>query len=217
MVIFFLIVTTVAVRKGILRVLPQLFLENIQTLAVLLLNVGAETKTHWLYGLLPAVWASLVVFTSSRAVFVWSRCEIVPAFRGIGWKVVPGAVPAIDRPVVPSCAKRCKIDWIPVSPGGIVGLFILDSSTPASWALHWFCPALLSLSGATAGVFCKRWGGLKGCVFEASCTGYWHLPPCNLYAGYGSGTSLTVHSLMQISPDGNRLEISLRLFRALVC
>ena len=167
MVIFFLIVTTVAVSKGILSADAAAVLEKYPNLAGLL-NVGAETKTHW------AVWAITSGLSFAGGVYIILSGvrlivgEIVPAFRGIAEKLVPGAVPAIDCPVVfPYAPNAVLIGFLVSFLGGIVGLFILGfiDSSIMSVALilpgvipHFFC-------GATAGVFANAEGGLKGCVF----------------------------------------------------
>ena len=93
--------------------------------------------------------------------------EIVPAFRGIAEKLVPGAVPAIDCPVVfPYAPNAVLIGFLVSFAGGIVGLLILiafnASIAPVALILpgvvpHFFC-------GASAGVFGNAEGGWRGCV-----------------------------------------------------
>lgn len=167
MVVFFLIVTAVAVGKGILDADPNAILETYPNLAGLL-NVGAETKTHW------AVWAITSGLSFAGGVYIILSgvrlivAEIVPAFRGIAEKLVPGAVPAIDCPVVfPYAPNAVLIGFLVSFLGGIVGLFVLgfinSSMMPVALILpgvipHFFC-------GATAGVFANAEGGLKGCLF----------------------------------------------------
>lgn len=167
MVVFFLIVTAVAVGKGILDADPNALLETYPNLAGLL-NVGAETKTHW------AVWAITSGLSFAGGVYIILSgvrlivAEIVPAFRGIAEKLVPGAVPAIDCPVVfPYAPNAVLIGFLVSFLGGIVGLFVLgfinSSMMPVALILpgvipHFFC-------GATAGVFANAEGGLKGCLF----------------------------------------------------
>lgn len=167
MVVFFLIVTAVAVGKGILDADPATVSETYPNLAGLL-NVGAETKTHW------AVWAITSGLSFAGGVYIILSgvrlivAEIVPAFRGIAEKLVPGAVPAIDCPVVfPYAPNAVLIGFLVSFLGGIVGLFVLgfinSSMMPVALILpgvipHFFC-------GATAGVFANAEGGLKGCLF----------------------------------------------------
>ena len=152
MVIFFLIVTTVAVSKGILSADAAAVLEKYPNLAGLL-NVGAETKTHW------AVWAITSGLSFAGGVYIILSGvrlivgEIVPAFRGIAEKLVPGAVPAIDCPVVfPYAPNAVLIGFLVSFLGGIVGLFILGfiDSSIMSVALilpgvipHFFCGSFM--------------------------------------------------------------------------
>lgn len=129
---------------------------------------GAETQTHW------AVWAITSGLSFAGGVYIILSGvrlivgEIVPAFRGIAEKLVPGAIPAIDCPVVfPYAPNAVLIGFLVSFLGGIVGLFVLafidKSLVPCALILpgvipHFFC-------GATAGVFGNAEGGLKGCVF----------------------------------------------------
>lgn len=167
MVVFFLIVTGIAVGKGILTEDPEALLATYTNLGGLL-NVGAETQTHW------AVWAITSGLSFAGGVYIILSGvrlivgEIVPAFRGIAEKLVPGAIPAIDCPVVfPYAPNAVLIGFLVSFLGGIVGLFILvfinSAFVPVALILpgvipHFFC-------GATAGVFGNAEGGLKGCVF----------------------------------------------------
>lgn len=167
MVVFFLIVAGIAVGKGILAEDPEALLATYTNLGGLL-NVGAETQTHW------AVWAITSGLSFAGGVYIILSGvrlivgEIVPAFRGIAEKLVPGAIPAIDCPVVfPYAPNAVLIGFLVSFLGGIVGLFILvfinSAFVPVALILpgvipHFFC-------GATAGVFGNAEGGLKGCVF----------------------------------------------------
>ena len=166
MVIFFLIVTGVAVSKGILNADANEILQLYPNLGGLL-NVGAETNTHW------AVWGITKGLNFAAAIYIILSGvrlivgELVPAFRGIAEKLVPGAIPAIDCPVVyPYAPNAVLIGFLVSFIGGIVGLFTLGliNSSIMSVALilpgvipHFFC-------GATAGVFANAEGGLKGCL-----------------------------------------------------
>ena len=166
MILFFLIVTAIAVAKGILTEDPTAVLANYPNLGGLL-NVGAETETHW------AVWALTRGLSFSGGVYIILSgvrlivSEIVPAFRGIAEKLVPGAVPAIDCPVVfPYAPNAVLIGFLVSFVGGIVGLIVLSfwnaSIAPVAMILpgvvpHFFC-------GAVAGVYGDAEGGIKGCI-----------------------------------------------------
>lgn len=167
MIVFFMIVTIVAVSKGLLHENATALLKTYPNLSGLL-NVGAETKTHW------AVWAITSGLSFAGGVYIILSGvrliigEIVPAFRGIAEKLVPGAIPAIDCPVVfPYAPNAVLIGFLVSFCGGIVGLFVLGfidaNIIPVALILpgvipHFFC-------GATAGVFGNAEGGLKGCIF----------------------------------------------------
>lgn len=166
MVIFFLLITSIAVSKGILEADPQTILATYPNLGGLL-NVGAETQTHW------AVWAITSGLSFAGGVYIILSGvrliigEIVPAFRGIAEKLVPNAKPAIDCPVVyPYAPNAVLIGFLVSFLGGIIGLValgIIDKTLiPVALILpgvvpHFFC-------GATAGVFANAEGGIKGCL-----------------------------------------------------
>lgn len=166
MVIFFLFITGIAVSKGILEADPQTILATYPNLGGLL-NVGAETQTHW------AVWAITSGLSFAGGVYIILSGvrliigEIVPAFRGIAEKLVPNAKPAIDCPVVyPYAPNAVLIGFLVSFLGGIIGLValgIIDKTLiPVALILpgvvpHFFC-------GATAGVFANAEGGIKGCL-----------------------------------------------------
>lgn len=166
MVIFFLLITGIAVSKGILEADPQTILATYPNLGGLL-NVGAETQTHW------AVWAITSGLSFAGGVYIILSGvrliigEIVPAFRGIAEKLVPNAKPAIDCPVVyPYAPNAVLIGFLVSFLGGIIGLAalgIIDKTLiPVALILpgvvpHFFC-------GATAGVFANAEGGIKGCL-----------------------------------------------------
>ena len=166
MVIFFLLITGIAVSKGILEADPQTILATYPNLGGLL-NVGAETQTHW------AVWAITSGLSFAGGVYIILSGvrlrigEVVPAFRGIAEKLVPNAKPAIDCPVVyPYAPNALLIGFLVSFLGGIIGLValgIIDKTLiPVALILpgvvpHFFC-------GATAGVFANAEGGIKGCL-----------------------------------------------------
>ncbi len=161
MVVFFLVVTAIAVGKGILDVDPSLY----PTLGDLL--VAGETKVHW------AVWAITKGLSFSGAIYIILSGvrlivgEMVPAFKGIAEKLVPGAVPAIDCPVVyPYAPNAVLIGFLVSFLGGVVGLLILGAMNKAGIAIAMILPGVVPhfFCGASAGVFGNAEGGLKGCV-----------------------------------------------------
>lgn len=180
MMVFFIIITVVAVGRGILNIVPAgisaeeatallapygLTVKNLGTL----LNIGTETQTNWI------VWALTSGMSFAGGVYIILSGvrliigEIVPAFKGIADKLVPGAKPALDCPVAFTYAPNAVIiGFLSSFVGGLVGLALLNGINvfiPVALILpgvvpHFFC-------GATAGVFGNAEGGIKGCVVGA--------------------------------------------------
>ena len=90
---------------------------------------------------------------------------MVPAFKGIAEKLVPGVVPAIDCPVVYPYANAVLIGFLVSFLGGIVGLLVLGLMNNAGIAIAMILPGVVPhfFCGASAGVFGNAEGG-KGCV-----------------------------------------------------
>jgi PTS system ascorbate-specific IIC component len=74
--------------------------------------------------------------------------ELVPAFQGIAERVVPGAVPALDAPIVfPYAQNAVLIGFISSFVAGLVGLAVLSVWLgPAFWC----CPAWCRTSSPAA-------------------------------------------------------------------
>ncbi|MGL5042360.1 MAG: PTS ascorbate transporter subunit IIC [Culicoidibacterales bacterium] len=88
--------------------------------------------------------------------------EIVPAFKGISERFIPGAKPALDCPVVfPYAPNAVLMGFFSSFIGGIVGLFILvlvgGVVVLPGVVPHFF-------TGATAGVFGNSTGGVRGAI-----------------------------------------------------
>ncbi len=161
MVVFFVVVTAIAVGRGILDADPAQF-GNLGDLLV-----AGETKIHW------AVWAITKGLSFSGAIYIILSGvrlivgEMVPAFKGIAEKLVPGAIPAIDCPVVyPYAPNAVLIGFLVSFLGGIVGLLVLGLMNNAGIAIAMILPGVVPhfFCGASAGVFGNAEGGLKGAV-----------------------------------------------------
>jgi PTS system ascorbate-specific IIC component len=88
--------------------------------------------------------------------------EIVPAFNGIATKIVPGAKPALDCPVVFTFAPNAVIlGFLGAFAGAILWLIVLGNTVA-----YVFVPTMIVLffHGATAGVFGNATGGVRGAV-----------------------------------------------------
>ncbi len=93
--------------------------------------------------------------------------EIVPAFKGIAQKLVPGAKPAIDCPIAFTYAPNAVIiGFLSSFVGGILGLLILGVINAQIAAIALILPGVVPhfFCGATAGVFGNAEGGIKGCI-----------------------------------------------------
>ena len=144
MMVFFLVVVGVAVAKGVLGIVPAgtdpasasallepygLTVANVGAL----LNIGTETTTNWI------VWSLTAGMSFAGGVYIILSGvrliigEIVPAFKGIADKLVPGAKPALDCPVAFTYAPNAVIiGFLSSFAGGIMGLLVLNGINAAN-------------------------------------------------------------------------------------
>jgi len=95
--------------------------------------------------------------------------EIVPAFKGISEKLIPGARPALDCPVVfPYAPNAVLIGFFSSFVGGIIGMIVL-AFTGGIIILPGVVPHFFV--GATAGVFGNATGGARGAVLGSFVNG----------------------------------------------
>ena len=88
--------------------------------------------------------------------------ELVPAFKGIAEKVVPGARPCLDCPVLfPFAPNAVVYGFIFTTIGTIIGMFLWPV-----FGLPMVIPSIMSnfFAGGTAGIFANAWGGRRGCI-----------------------------------------------------
>ena len=93
--------------------------------------------------------------------------ELVPAFQGIAAKMVPGAIPALDAPIVfPYAQNAVLIGFISSFAAGLIGLFVLAAWLGPAFGLAVILPGLVPhfFTGGAAGVFGNATGGRRGAV-----------------------------------------------------
>lgn len=96
--------------------------------------------------------------------------EIVPAFRGIGMKLVPNAVPALDCPVFfPYSPNAVILGFITTTIGTLIAMFSLPVV-----GLAMILPGMLTnfFAGGTAGIFGNAVGGIRGAVIGGIAHGF---------------------------------------------
>lgn len=122
--------------------------------------------------------------------------ELIPAFRGIALKLVPGAKPAVDVPVVfPFAPTGVVIGLVTCFIGWVAGMFISGALNLPIIAV----PSMIGVmfGGTTAGVFGNALGGKRGTVIAGLASGLiWPIAaglfyPLLDFPGYGiTGTAL---------------------------
>ncbi|PLR91910.1 PTS ascorbate transporter subunit IIC [Bacillus sp. T33-2] len=88
--------------------------------------------------------------------------EIVPAFNGIATRLVPGAKPALDCPIVfPYAPNAVILGFVGAFAGAIIWLVVLGNTVS-----YVFVPTMIVLffHGATAGIFGNATGGVRGAL-----------------------------------------------------
>ncbi|MFI1618476.1 PTS ascorbate transporter subunit IIC [Streptomyces lydicus] len=100
--------------------------------------------------------------------------ELVPAFQGIAGKLVPGAVPSLDAPIVfPYAQNAVLIGFLASFTGGLAGLALLTWAFHPAFGLALVLPGLVPhfFTGGAAGVYGNATGGRRGAVVGAFLNG----------------------------------------------
>lgn len=93
--------------------------------------------------------------------------ELIPAFQGIAQKVVPGAMPALDIPVVfPFAQNAVLIGFISSFIAGLISLGLIAAWFGPMWGFALILPGMVPhfFTGGGAGVFGNATGGRRGAV-----------------------------------------------------
>lgn len=100
--------------------------------------------------------------------------ELVPAFQGIANKIVPGAVPSLDAPIVfPYAQNAVLIGFVSSFVGGLISLGLLTWIFNPAFGLALVLPGLVPhfFTGGAAGVYGNATGGRRGAVVGAFLNG----------------------------------------------
>ncbi|OEU91942.1 PTS ascorbate transporter subunit IIC [Streptomyces abyssalis] len=100
--------------------------------------------------------------------------ELVPAFQGIAARVVPGAVPSLDAPMVfPYAQNAVLIGFIASFTGGLASLGLLTAVFGPAFGLALVLPGLVPhfFTGGAAGVYGNATGGRRGAAVGAFLNG----------------------------------------------
>lgn len=93
--------------------------------------------------------------------------ELVPAFQGIASKIVPGAIPALDAPIVfPYAQNAVLLGFIFSFIGGLLGLAVLSVWLNPAFGIALILPGLVPhfFTGGAAGVYGNATGGRRGAM-----------------------------------------------------
>lgn len=100
--------------------------------------------------------------------------ELIPAFKGIAEKVVPGSMPALDIPVVfPFAQNAVLIGFISSFIAGLISLGLIAVWFGPMWGFALILPGMVPhfFTGGGAGVFGNATGGRRGAVIGAFVNG----------------------------------------------
>ncbi|GAA3490984.1 PTS ascorbate transporter subunit IIC [Streptomyces cremeus] len=100
--------------------------------------------------------------------------ELVPAFQGIAGRLVPGAVPSLDAPIVfPYAQNAVLIGFLSSFTGGLISLGLLAWIFHPAFGLALVLPGLVPhfFTGGAAGVYGNATGGRRGAVVGAFLNG----------------------------------------------
>ncbi|MEU1132024.1 PTS ascorbate transporter subunit IIC [Streptomyces sp. NPDC005900] len=100
--------------------------------------------------------------------------ELVPAFQGIARKLVPGAVPSLDAPIVfPYAPNAVLVGFLSSFTGGLVSLGLLAWIFHPAFGLALVLPGLVPhfFTGGAAGVYGNATGGRRGAALGAFVNG----------------------------------------------
>jgi PTS system ascorbate-specific IIC component len=96
--------------------------------------------------------------------------ELVPAFKGIAFRLIPRSMPALDCPAIfPYAPTSMLVGFISSAVGGLVGMFLMR---PLGLAL--VIPGMIAqfFDGGAAGIYGNATGGRRGAVLGSFVNGF---------------------------------------------
>lgn len=129
----------------------------------------AETQNYIVYGILKALGFTSGILILLQGVRMFLG-ELVPAFKGISDKLVPGAIPALDVPALFAFAPNSlMIGFVTAVLGMLVGMFassLLFHAVPLVSIIGAF------FTGGVAGIFGNARGGTRGAIISGFIYGF---------------------------------------------
>ncbi|PHP52886.1 PTS ascorbate transporter subunit IIC [Actinomyces ruminis] len=137
-----------------------------------LMAVFEGTQTNATYGsYIMAAFAQALQFGIGVSIILYGvriiLGELVPAFQGIANRVVPGAKPALDIPIVfPFGPNASLIGFIASFVGGLASLALIAVWFGPAWGMALILPGMVPhfFDGGGAGVFGNSTGGRRGAI-----------------------------------------------------
>lgn len=129
----------------------------------------AGTQNYIVYGILKALGFTSGILILLQGVRMFLG-ELVPAFKGISDKLVPGAIPALDVPALFAFAPNSlMIGFVTAVLGMLVGMFassLLFHAVPLVSIIGAF------FTGGVAGIFGNARGGTRGAIISGFIYGF---------------------------------------------